>query len=360
MTPLDDRNWQPATFRERGAAVGFTSPLLAGARIRHAERRCELVVPHPGGARGVYIFAIGSLCEFCVPTLHDQRVAVRLAALRTLCPAAVREVARAVALEGASGRAAAAAARQAAAQDNEAASRAQTALFTSIVAQTGASGGIAPDLHATEAVLRLARRTGRDADAVRADITRLSNALARSGLDMPGLDGMRGRCARLLDQIAAMRTGILGWASAGAPDSPAVAFTQAASCMHAAGQRLLASTQALLVDQAALLQAWAANPDGVAARLGRVDWLLDGWEHFCLLWQLAETDDQRAGAAAELMSLLAPLPLEAEPWLGESSEALAPLRPRRAPGTGSRLSPRPPSQLVALIARNERIRAQAA
>ena len=359
MTPLDDRNWQPATFRERGVAVGFTSPLLAGARIRHAERRCELVVPHPGGARGVYIFSIASLAEFCVPTLHDQRLAERLAGLSALCPDAVRSVARAVAAEGVAGRGASAAAQAATAQEVQAASRAETALFLSILKQ-GGEGLVTPDRQAAEAVLSLARRTGRDADAVRADVARLSQTLARSGLDMPGMDGTPGRCARLLDAIEAVRAGILGWAGACAPDGPGLALTEAASCMHAAGQRLLASSRALLADQAALLQAWAANPEGVAARLGRVDWLLDGWEHLCLLWQVAETDDQRADAVAEAISLLVALPKEAESWLGETEAALVPLRPRRAPAAAHRLSPRPPSQLVTLVARNERILARAA
>ncbi len=359
MTPPDDHNWQPVTFRERGVAVGFTNPLLAGARIRHAERRCELVVPHPGGARGVYIFAIGALAEFCVPTLHDHQLAERLAGLGAFCPATVREAARAVAAGGAAGRAAMSAARHAAELEAQDAACAQKLLFLSILRQDGL-GMVAPDSGASEAVLSLARRTGRDADAVRADIMCLAQTLARSGIGIPGADDARGRAGRLLDLIGSVRSSILGWAGAGPSDGPGSTVTQMLSCMHAAGQHLLLSSHALLADHAALLRAWASNPEAVAARLGRLQWLLDGWEHLCLLWQVAETDDQRAEAMGEMAAQIPPLPTEAELWLGDRAELLAPLRQRRQPAGPGGLSHRLPSQIVALVARNERIRAKAA
>ncbi|MBU6498939.1 MAG: hypothetical protein KGQ40_10460, partial [Rhodospirillales bacterium] len=46
----------PSTFLERGVAVPFTTPQLAGARARPGTRvPLELVVPNPSGGRGHYI-----------------------------------------------------------------------------------------------------------------------------------------------------------------------------------------------------------------------------------------------------------------------------------------------------------------
>ena len=55
----------PATFLERGVAVPFTTPMLAGTRARPSERGgTELLVPNPSGGTGVYILPWGSLRDF--------------------------------------------------------------------------------------------------------------------------------------------------------------------------------------------------------------------------------------------------------------------------------------------------------
>src|ERR1700712_5461419 len=52
------RPYHPTTFLERGVAVPFTTPMLAGTRARPAEKQgLELVIPNPSGGRGVYIMA---------------------------------------------------------------------------------------------------------------------------------------------------------------------------------------------------------------------------------------------------------------------------------------------------------------
>ncbi len=366
VTPLDEHNWQPATLRERGVAVSFTSPMLAGARIRLSERRSDLLVPHPGGARGVYIFALASLAEFCVPTLHDLRLAERLATLRPPTPASVRLAARAVAAEGTAGRAAAAAAAAAAAHDRQARAHFESTLLNALPHQVGPRGNVVSDKRGAQAVLKLANRTGRDAEAVRADIGLLSDALAAAGLDAcvgggglptPG-DAQAGRCRALLGSIQSMCHALLAWAAARGPDDACDQVAAVAAATWGAGRLLLAASQKLLEDPVALLDAWAASPDNVTARLCRPDWLLDGWEHLCLLWLVAETDAERAEAVAEIRALLPPIPAEAEAWLGQVPDLLAPLRGRRAASAGS--TSRSPSQLVALVARNERIRALAA
>ena len=362
MTPPDDRSWQPATFRERGVAIPFTSPMLAGARARLTERRCDIVVPHPGGARGVYIFALGSLAEFCTPSLHDLQLVERVANLRPLSPHGVRLAARAVAAEGVAGRPAAAAARAAETRDAQMVQEFEALVLQAILGQAGEAATEAdPKLRTAQALLKLAQRTGRKADAVKADVERLSRLLVAAGLDArpPSHEGpaLPGRNHALMEALAHMRSGMQVWAEAG--DSPACAqVVRSASVILAAARHCLAAAQRTLDDPATLLDAWATAPDSVAARLCRPDWLLDGWEHLCLLWRLAETDDLKAEAAVEACLLLPPIPPESEGWFGQAPELVSQLRAR--PATAAARIVQPPSQAVSIIARNERIRAMAA
>lgn len=101
------QSYHPTTFLDRGVAVPFTTPLLAGTRARPAERGgTELVVPNPSGGRGVYILPWGDLRALCNPTVHDRRLNERAAALPAIAPSSIRDVARQVAAEGLAGPAA--------------------------------------------------------------------------------------------------------------------------------------------------------------------------------------------------------------------------------------------------------------
>ena len=110
---------QPKTFHERGVSAPFTTPLLAGARLRAAQARIgqvlEVVIPNPAGRRGVDIVPWPELGDLCRPTVHDTRLAEALAVrldLAALSPAMVRQTGWEVAAKGYAGRGAAVAALQ--------------------------------------------------------------------------------------------------------------------------------------------------------------------------------------------------------------------------------------------------------
>lgn len=333
MTPLTDTDWLPASLHERGVAVPFTSPTLAGARLRRGERGCDLVVPHPGGGRGVYIFALSCLPEFCVPTLHDMRLAERLARLERLSPATMRRSARAVAAEGAAGRAAMAEAKAADAQDRKLRAQFETVLLGALLSASDPARAIDTQSRAARAVLKLGSLTGRDADAVRADIALLSDRLAGSGLDprpSPAGSDRVGRFAVLLNRMAAMRSSLLGWSAPAGFEQVTGRIAEAAEAAESAGRMVLTAAQALLHDPAALLEDWASHPEAVSARLDRPDWILDGWEYPCLVWQLADTDEDRLDAVREIGALLPPVPADAEAWLDHAPALQARLRAGRS------------------------------
>ncbi len=392
----DVQHWQPATLRERGVAVPFTTPALAGARIRLLERRADLIVPNPGGVRGVYVFALGSLAEFCKPTLHDSRLVARLAALSCFTPGSVREAAGAVALEGAAGRPAAAAAAASAAlqQQREAAylNAFLAALQASPQQGAGQPGHNPAQNSSQQAIQNLAKRTGRSPEAVMADIALLAATLARSPQDGPAAPGGRptpGRGQNLLAAIAAFAGQVEGWSNQGGQHAAAAPLVAAARTMHEAGSLVLAAGARAVNDPAALLSGWALSQANVTALVAQPDWLLDGWEHICLLWRVSELDAARAAALSEAGLVLPPVPADAALWcagdpglqtrLGAIPHTLAggaaPQNPgAQAPGSqaggaqnaGAQPASAPgiigrdPSQAVSLTARNERVRSLAA
>ncbi len=333
--------------------------MLAGARVRQTDRRYDIVVPHPAGARGVYIIALQSVAEFCTPTLHDMRLLEAVAALHPLTPSAMRSAARAVAAEGTAGRAAAAAAARIEAREQQAEQSFAMRLLLSLTRDGDGGTGGTPEQRAAQAVLKLAGRTGRDAAAVHSDIKRLARLVIASGFgDGPPAMPSAGRCRVLLDMIVTTAMAMLSWAEeAGSASRPACTqFAAASAALRAAGHHVLSQVQAIIDDPSGLLTAWAAGPEAVAANLGRPGWLLDGWESLCLMWQLAETDDQRAAAAAEACLLVPPMPPEMESWLAAPVD-LSAFRRRHA--ASPRLSS-PASQAVSAVARNEQLRALAA
>jgi hypothetical protein len=110
--------YHPTSFLERGAAIPFTTPLLAGTRARPAEKQgLELVIPNPAGGRGVYIMGWTSISSLCCPTLHDRQLNDRIAKLVSVTPSTIRRVGREVAAEGLAGEEATTAARLAAEHD---------------------------------------------------------------------------------------------------------------------------------------------------------------------------------------------------------------------------------------------------
>jgi hypothetical protein len=342
----------PATLRERGVAVPFTSPTLAGARVRLLEHRRELILPHPAGIRGVYIFALASLTEYCAPTLHDVRLAERLVAAFPLSPSTVRQAARVTAAEGAAGRAAAAAAQAALANETAHRTEMEAMLIRTVLDVDDPTERAASSLDARRAVLQVARRAGRTAEAIKADIDGLDGGMA------PG--ARVGRCRQLVIGLLEMEAQVAAWRGANTLASAGADADAAISLAVAAGSALLSAAQAAIADLPGLLRRWAADPDQVASELARPDWLLDGWEPIWLMWRLASSDSARADALAEAGLIMPTLPAEMEAWFSNAPD----LRVRLHAG-GNRPSNRrspaaAPREAMALIERNERMRALAA
>lgn len=340
-THLDASHPQPATFAERGVAVPFTSPTLAGARVRASGPRLELVFANPSGARGTYVVPWAGVPDICRPTLHDLRL---LAALDTrgggrevTGPARVQAAARRVALEGAAGRPARAAAEAALTADR--ARVAATARY--LMSALALAGAAHPHAQEAEALARVAAELGIGPGAKDAPVPEAIAALKR------------------------LQDGLLAWAVTH-PEDAAPARLAAALAANAAAGAAVALAAARHPSPAALLLAWRAGPERVAALAARPSWLLDGWLLPGLLWAAAAPGSSTALTEAAQFAPL--LPREAEAWTGLPTDPAAAGLLRRvvagragdaraadARGADARATPAPD-----LIARNERLRAMAA
>lgn len=331
--------YHPTTFLERGVAVPFTTPLLGGTRARPAAKQClELVIPNPSGGRGVYIMSWTSITSLCRPTLHDKVFNERIAVLDSVTPATIRRVARTIAAEGLAGEEAMHAAQAAANADKDDRVVTNYKLLMILVEQvshlmaaTTRAGPepIGPAARAQMTVDWISPRLGQPSTWTATALENLADIMATIGI---GTGGSTGRIPRLVAQLRQVRTDLFDWSRVQREKDQA-SYVQMV-CMVAdltltlAGATL-AKAQAMTGNMVDLLRTWAADPNAVIQLTARPEWLLDGWEQICLIWQHAQDDAGRRAALIEIVGLIPVLPKEVSAWSSAPSDLDDSLRLRR-------------------------------
>lgn len=357
---------QPKTFRERGVAVPFTTPLLQGGRIRPDSKAMpgmggmELVIPNPGGGQGVYVLPWASLPDICVPTLHDLRLWQLLSQAPQVTPATLRGTVREVAIGGFAGREAALAARSANQAGPGARARVNHALLTGLVRETETefegAHPFAQDAPAAQET-RMRRALGRvahllewDSDGVERALRDMASLLQPLGIHDDPESSALPRQMRLLRDSTEEITGWAAAARAAREQGGAQVISSAAELTLRAAAALLAELNAAFAHPLDMLQRWRQDPAAFAELAARADWVMDGWPLICTLWVQAPEED-RLALCWDLALVVPLLPVEVEQWTGLSADWDAParLRARMAPpieGRGHRAA--------TLVARVER------
>ena len=360
--------YHPTTFLERGVAVPFTTPVLGGTRARPAEKQgLELVIPNPSGGRGVYIMPWTGIASLCRPTLHDKVLSTRIAVLRGVTPATIRRVARAIAGEGLAGEDAMEAARLAADTDQNDRLVTNFLLLMALIEQArlvpaSAVPGTAPDMPDQESRARLtiawaAPLVGHSTEWTAAALEALADIMAPVGV---GPSTATGRIPRLIALLGQVRADIAEWSRAQTEEDHAAharMICAVADLTLSLSGAILAQAHALTGDMLALLRAWAADPDAIVRLVGRPEWLLDGWEHICLIWNHAADDAARRAALAEIVEHVPVLPREVNEWCQMMPKAENAARFRRLVYLNEDW--RTGATVFDLIARNEQFRAAA-
>jgi hypothetical protein len=343
--------------------VQFTTPLLAGARMREARNEGkELVVPNPSGGRGVYVLNWPGVRALGQTTLHDTVLFQRSSLLPAIEPASVRNAALEVAREGHAGRGAAAAAEATIARDRAQCVRAHYLLVTGLVEQVDpdTSAALVPagrttnlDLRARAALHRIAPSLGRPPADLAAALTALGDAFAPIGVATADHDA---RVPRLLIRLEETQAKLSAWLQADPNNDigglgEAIRAAMGRACES--GARVLDRTRSMVSDPTALLRRWITDQSGVLAWTRRCDWLLDGWERVCLLWLSASTRSSQRAALLEMAPLVPVLPREVTEWTGISFPPETMLQACRV--TSHQDSWRTGSAAFGLIERNEKL-----
>ena len=325
----------PATFKSRGVAVPFTTPLLAGARLRQPDRAAiELVVPNLSGATGTYVLRWPGVRAVCNPTLHDTMLFRRFSGLAAIDPAGVRAAALATALEGYAGQQAAAAAAITIERDRSHRVTAQILLSTRLAEQSEprtsplASGPKRlPELErrVTAAWYRLAPAVGAPATRLAAGLAAIGDLFAPAGV---AADDRDARIPRLLIRLAETCLDLSRWLDTDPGNDVDFLGRTLVMAIQAAcdrGAAVLATTRSMLTDPTALLTRWISDEAGVTAAATRCDWLLDGWDRVAQLWLSAGPTVSRRGVLLEMAPLIPMLPHEVLHWsdLAIPAEAMA-------------------------------------
>lgn len=308
----------PRTFLEWGVSVPFTTALLASARIRPGRRgRPEMIMANPSGGRGLYVFDLAAAPDVASLTLHDRLLLERLLALPAVTPSAIRDAARAVALEGAAGRKAARGAVRAAEDDAAMRLLMQFHLVTRLLEENGLErvdwtslSGDDRELraHIRGLLDRVAPQLGIPVEGLFAQIEAIADLAMPIGTPM---EGSKARNEVMLARLRTFTASLARWSvgESGPAALETQSFLEVAERTVREGAQAQDAARELLGRVTLLLRDWR-QPAGERWRalLTRPEWLLDGWSQVCGQWE-AVARDERAAQRQLLQQMLAALPM---------------------------------------------------
>lgn len=325
-------SFEPMSFRERGATVPFTTPLLLNARIRgaNAGRGFEMVVANPSGGRGALILPWSSMPDICSPTLFDRHLWEGLTNAEDISPIGIRHEAQRLAAQGLAGRSAAVAAKDAQRRDQTGQRLMRSMLLESLITALEAPIEAAGRSSVSEGdyfIKRAERAVARSAAIARipvaafaADLEALAIALSGAAPKIAGEDARLREMLSNLDDLANEITDWIGDQQQEATHVMAANFiVETASQTLECAEIALANTDTLIADLGLMAPRWRAEKDNILERARAPEWVLDGWKTPIALWKAADANQRRA--AIWEIALIAPiLPREAKAWLGKVND----------------------------------------
>ncbi len=319
MPKLAGSEFLPSRFTERGAAVPFTTPLLAQSRVRIDDRKqFELMIPAFAGAKGIYAIRWRDLPEvFTSMTVHDRALHDTIGAGAEANPGAVRLAAMKVAASGLAGPEAARRARAVLAEEENDRLVATFQLVKAACDQVGERSGLqigdlasaAGQQKAKAAIEGVARRFGRPANAVYAELEDWGGITGPIGApDSP----RPGRLRRLAQDLGQMNDQLAAFAA----KDPSEARDMALFCARVlsftlqAFRTVLDQIDALSGGIPLALRNWKKSREEIVRQVERATWTLDGWDFVLALWRDSEGREraERHVALAEMHRLVPMVP----------------------------------------------------
>ena len=319
-------NHSPSTFEDRGAAVAFTTPLLAQTRVRRGERnQLEVLVPGLAEGRSLYVIPWRALPLAFPMTVHDRMLQDLIATGNGCSPEDIRKAVLEAAKAGLAG---IEAVEQAEATLNADAEQRMLINFQLIAAMLQAVGLDTADLlrggltsaegqAATRVMMgRAAQRLALEPQQLYANVAGLATVLEPIGMAPGGAsrNARPGRLRRLAAELEDFRRSILDWATGNVSEAAPIAIF----CGEVAEHTLILVRQVLSdIDQSvagfeALLREWDRASGSLRQGATRLSWLVDGWEFVISSWRAARDRDRYAQdmTVHEIFRVLPLLPRE--------------------------------------------------
>lgn len=296
----------PATFRERGAAVPFTTPVIAHARIRKIDKgEFEALVPGLSGGRGTYVLPWKNLKDMISMSVYDRQLAKSLKAEAALSPARIRQIALDLSKSGVSGSDRAKAAKETLEQDSAVRVRIRQVLLQAIVDRFGdqddpidiaAMDEQTAMIAAGRVLGGFARREGLSGDQLIDHLIEWTRLVEPIGFPEKDCAGYMRRFAQMLRK---MNRDVAGWAGSEPPKSQRLANELALAAQSVVEQTefCLATIDACRSNLKETVLDWKTAGALLRQEIERIDWLLDGWALILEKWSAAdgwERHEQRA------------------------------------------------------------------
>lgn len=291
-------NFAPSTFEERGAAVAFTTPILAQTRVRKDDReRLEVLVPNLSEGRGVYVVPWKGLPQAFPMTVHDRMLQDLIRRAGGCSPEDIRKAVLEAARCGLAGPLAVESAERALADDDEQRLLINYQLVVEVLKAVGlessdilrAGLGSAEGERLTRGyMMKAARHLGLEPQELYARIAELAVYMEPVGLVTSPRPA---RLRRLMRNLNAFRDSITEWSTDNVSEAAPIGLFCGEVAEHTLNQARGVVNQ---LDQAvtafeALLRQWETKRVVVRRATTRLSWLLDGWDFINSTWAEAQS-----------------------------------------------------------------------
>ncbi|HZT89092.1 MAG TPA: hypothetical protein VFA12_14050 [Stellaceae bacterium] len=306
----------PSTFAERGAIVPFTTPLMSNARVRKDWRdRLELVISGFADGAGEYVLPWDAAADVVSMTAHDTMLHEEVMNRQALDPYGIRQAALDVAKTGLAGPEVADAAARSAADDEAIKELNEAMLTLRLIAEIdrGRADALRREVGTSEGRARVREALTEMSSQLKLDGAAFSSLAQLGGLtcavcvpDSP----TPGRLRRLVRQLGDFRVSVSNWGA----ERLGVVAEQAGFCAAVAANTLrtaeacLAEFDAAIARPGRLIANGKGRSDQVQHLVGRLAWMLDGWDRVVEAWAEAADDNAKINILGSLVQVLPLLP----------------------------------------------------
>lgn len=294
-------NFAPSTFEERGAAVAFTTPVLAQTRVRKDGRdQLEVMVPNLSEGRGVYVVPWKSLPLAFPMTVHDRMLHDLIAKADGCSPDDIRKAVLEAARCGLAGGGAVAAAEAALSDDEDQRLLINYQLIVEALKAVGLESTEILRVGLTSAegqkltrdlMMKAAQRLALEPTELYGRIAELAVLMESIGL---ATSPKPARLRRLMRDLQGFRDSMTDWATDNVSEAAPIGGFCAEVAEHTVNhaRNVIGQLDQAMASFETLLRQWETKRPQIRKASSRLSWLLDGWEYLILLWSDALTQDR--------------------------------------------------------------------